>query len=146
MSLGEHNTKFPGQVIPISRNPGQLFPKSDPSTEKPEQSNRDGPAANLIIGNSYLMNTELDKLDHAFSRSLCWQAQLESMRLKRATNSETDCAERILIVRSRVVYLPTDTICPQPFEPLGKPPYTEIFFIQAIWSPMNSHVILTSDI
>ncbi|PPR02314.1 hypothetical protein CVT24_011652 [Panaeolus cyanescens] len=122
MTLAEYNAKFPGQITaippsPSLENPGQVFPKSDPSKQTSDSSNHGSPPTELMIGNPYLMKTALDKLDHAFSDVLSvieqerlsqnaldadpfladtiagWKAQLEEIRLKRTVRVVNDSAE-----------------------------------------------------
>ncbi|TFK36535.1 hypothetical protein BDQ12DRAFT_699583 [Crucibulum laeve] len=57
MSLGEADAKFPGQATglppsPSRENPGQISPTPNPGIEQ-------------AIGNPFLMNNALQKLDHA---------------------------------------------------------------------------------
>ncbi|KAF8064027.1 hypothetical protein FPV67DRAFT_198784 [Lyophyllum atratum] len=70
MSLGEADGKFPTAnqyaglpPSPTRENPGQVFPKSDPQAAPITPPNT-GPEQ--YIGNPFLMNGALRKVDHAF--------------------------------------------------------------------------------
>ncbi|KAF9529136.1 hypothetical protein CPB83DRAFT_853293 [Crepidotus variabilis] len=71
MSQVEYDAKFPGQQpsglppAPSRENPGGVFPKSDPSLPSREPSSQRG-TPDKFVGNPYLMNNALNKVDHAF--------------------------------------------------------------------------------
>ncbi|KAL4267364.1 Mediator complex subunit 9 [Pleurotus pulmonarius] len=69
MSLGEADAKFPDSATnglppsPTRENPGQVFPKSDPSSAPPPQEPTVG--SHQFTGNPFLIKSALQKLDHA---------------------------------------------------------------------------------
>ncbi|KAF8154198.1 hypothetical protein B0H34DRAFT_720832 [Crassisporium funariophilum] len=70
MSSAEFDAKFPGPSTglppsPCIENPGRVFPKSDPSKAATPSPHRSTP--DFLIGNPFLMNNALDKVDHAFN-------------------------------------------------------------------------------
>ncbi|KZP33275.1 hypothetical protein FIBSPDRAFT_943671 [Athelia psychrophila] len=72
MSMGEADAKFPGQhgtganvepPSPTRENPGQVYPKSDPSPAP--SGTGTGRAAQQVLGNPYLQTGIFQKLDQA---------------------------------------------------------------------------------
>ncbi|KAJ3492508.1 hypothetical protein NLJ89_g11220 [Agrocybe chaxingu] len=69
MTEAEMDAKFPGQVCvgyppsPSIENPGRVFPKTDPNKAPAVSPKRNTP--DKFVGNPFLMNSALDKVDHS---------------------------------------------------------------------------------
>ncbi|KAL0952467.1 hypothetical protein HGRIS_006735 [Hohenbuehelia grisea] len=72
MSLGEADAKFPDSTVsglppsPSRENPGQVFPKTDPAPASPPPTE----GWQKYMGNPYLMQTTLQKLEHSLNEAI----------------------------------------------------------------------------
>ncbi|CDO76771.1 hypothetical protein BN946_scf185028.g22 [Trametes cinnabarina] len=98
MSMGDSDSKFPGQrspAIPPSptrENPGQVYPQSDPQPAAPESIPGTGGEGNLrtdeLLGNPYVLEDAFSKLDSALSEVIS-RIQTEERSVGNASNGDT---------------------------------------------------------